>query len=429
MIELNRSNASENKEVDLVIVGGGIGGLFLALLAARHALSVLVLDHRTGLTSNPFPTTIGPRGLALLDEIGLLEPLAEKDIYPCDQFHFLAIGGEPLLHADYHRAGLSPRKGLFNLILNANILESLLIETLSRHENVSICWGSEFVDLLSDKGMVCGVSYQQNGKPLTVRARLTVGADGRSSSVRRVASLPTRDRTPKAPMLVLLVQRPDRFHRDVRYYLGQGEMLGLFPRSSKEMVLLYMDTRKTLECLQNDGIERLTRRLSQIDSDLTAPLRSIDSWKSIKAVPCSTVRALKWGTPGLCLMGDAAHTLTPHMAQGVTQAMLDAETLADLLSRLSGDAEMAHRLPVQYEGIRRPEMDRLHNIAWEYEILWDSPNPVIVFLRNRIFQNVGKSPRLLRKVVSIEGGLTTRGYSLIERFAALTGLPLDWLPA
>ena len=170
---------SEQKQIatDLVIVGGGIGGLVLALLAARRHLSVLVLDQGPGPTTNPVPTVIGPMGLALLDEIGLLASLAEEDVYPCDVFHFYAIGGEKLLDADYRLVDLPSLRGLTNLIISSFILQSLLVRELSHKENVSLLWGGQLNSLIFDEGVVCGVTFRHEGTTVTAKARLTVGAD------------------------------------------------------------------------------------------------------------------------------------------------------------------------------------------------------------------------------------------------------------
>ncbi len=430
----------ETTIADIVIVGGGIGGLALALMASRIHLNVVVLDRRSGPTASPFPTTIGPRGLALLDTMGLLEPLAREDVYPCDVFRFFSMkNGRALLHADYRQVGFSRRKGFHNLIVDANILESLLIKAVGGNTpyepcdgggpcdgsgGITLLWGAEFSGLITEDGLHQGVSYRHEGKFCNIRARLIVGADGSSSPVRRVACLPTKTKIPKARMFILSVRRPKGFNRDVRYYLGTGETLGLFPRSTEDMVLLYMNTRKPFEVIEDEGVEQLTARLAQIDPVLQDVLTPITGWESVKAAPCPTVRVLKWGAPGLVVMGDAAHTLSPHMAQGATQAMLDAEAIAALLCKMADNPRMPYRLPVEYERIRKPDMDRLHRIAWEYELLWEWPNPIVVALRDHVFRNVSKSTRLLKKVLSIEGGLTTHGYSLIERLAAVTGIPL-----
>ncbi len=421
--EMATDQSQQALKTDLVIVGGGIGGMVLALLAARRHLSVLVLDRRPEPTSTPFPTIIGPQGLALLDEIGLLEPLAKEDVYPCDVFRFYTIGGEKLLDADYRKVGLSCPRGWTNLIIPSLVLESLLIREFSCKEKGSLLWGAEFDSLINDNGVVRGVRFRHEGKTVEVMACLTVGADGKSSLVRQAASIPVKTRTARTPIMTLLVERPEGFHRDTRYYLGQGELLGLFPRSAKEMVIFYMNGGRRLETLQSEGIKRLTDRMIQIDPQLRPSLAPINQWASVRVAPCPTLRALKWGMPGLVLMGDAAHTLFPHVAQGVTQAMLDAFALADLLSKMNTDSERASRLPEQYEAIRRPPMEQLHKIAWEYHLLWGSPNPIVAALRNQIFRNTARSPRLLKKVIAIEGGLAT-GYTLRERLCAVTGLPL-----
>jgi 2-polyprenyl-6-methoxyphenol hydroxylase-like FAD-dependent oxidoreductase len=99
--------------------------------------------------------------------------------------------------------------------------------------------------------------------------------------------------------------------------------------------------------------------------------------------------------------------------------MLDAMALAPVLSRCLEDGDSSAERLSAYEESRRPAVERLQRIAHEYAWLWNTGNPLLAWLRDRTFSEIGRRPRLLSKVMETEAGLRVAPLTVAERLQAL----------
>lgn len=141
-------------------------------------------------------------------------------------------------------------------------------------------------------------------------------------------------------------------------------------------------------------------------------------------MPTGRTRARTWVTDGAVLIGDAAHGMNPHASQGRMQAMVDATVLADLIpSCLAEDNFEESRLKV-YEKQRRPKVEMLQRLADEEAFFWNTGNPVLAWLRNRVFSTIDENRRLKYQVLTATAGLReTPPFGLLDRFLALGLVP------
>jgi 2-polyprenyl-6-methoxyphenol hydroxylase-like FAD-dependent oxidoreductase len=141
-------------------------------------------------------------------------------------------------------------------------------------------------------------------------------------------------------------------------------------------------------------------------------------------MPTGRVKTAAWVADGAVLLGDAAHAMNPHASQGRMQAMVDAVTLADLIPDClqTGDWSAA-RLSAD-ERARRPQVEMLQRLADEQVMWWNTGNPILAFLRDRVFRTLDRNARLRYRVLSTTAGLrTSPPFSLIDRVMAAGLLP------
>ena len=132
------------------------------------------------------------------------------------------------------------------------------------------------------------------------------------------------------------------------------------------------------------------------------------------------VRTAKWVVDGAALLGDAAHACHPHVAQGTFQAMADGKVLAEVLdTSCFGRGDFSARALSPYEETRRPVIERVQRVADEYVWLWETGNPLVAWLRDRIFRNIGDRPHLLQRVAATEAGIDSSPLTFVERLQAL----------
>jgi 2-polyprenyl-6-methoxyphenol hydroxylase-like FAD-dependent oxidoreductase len=141
-------------------------------------------------------------------------------------------------------------------------------------------------------------------------------------------------------------------------------------------------------------------------------------------MPTGRVKAKQWVADGAVLIGDAAHAMNPHASQGRMQAMADAMALADLIPRCLETGDVSAQALSEFEQRRRPQVTMLQRMADEQVIFWNTGNPVLAFLRDRVFRTIGRNRRLRQRVLETTAGLRqTPPFGLLDRLMAGGFLP------
>ncbi len=141
-------------------------------------------------------------------------------------------------------------------------------------------------------------------------------------------------------------------------------------------------------------------------------------------MPTGRVRTPTWVSDGAVLIGDAAHAMNPHASQGRMQAMVDAMTLADLLPECLAMNDYSAATLERYENSRRPHVTMLQKLADEQVLFWNTANPIIAFLRDRVFNTLDRNARLRYRVLSTTAGLRKEPpFGMMDRLMAAGLLP------
>ncbi len=401
---------------DVLIVGAGIGGLTLGLLLGERGHRVTVLDDREYVEPLYRPELLQPAGLEVLDALGVLDKLASRGAVRCEIFDFLSTAGRRLCRVDYRRLD---HRFPHTLIAFPHLTQAALLERLSRYPTVRVRRGCSLYWLVRSRDGLSHVTLWEHGELKRLSAGVVIGADGRHSRVRRAAGIRTVRTSYRDAFLTLMVKRPPGFGDAIRYYVGRRQILGMFPASPDGLCLLYMVPAEGFSAVKARGLPALKDEIAAMDGDAAGVLSEVVAWDRISYLDCQTTQAGSWVADGVALLGDAAHTCHPHVAQGGTQAMLDATALAPVLTRCLEDGDCSAERLSAYEEARRPVVEKLQRIAHEYAWLWNTGNPFLAWLRDRMFSEIGRRPRLLSKVMETEAGLRVAPLTVAERLQAL----------
>jgi 2-polyprenyl-6-methoxyphenol hydroxylase-like FAD-dependent oxidoreductase len=141
-------------------------------------------------------------------------------------------------------------------------------------------------------------------------------------------------------------------------------------------------------------------------------------------MPTGRVKTDRWVADGALLIGDAAHAMNPHASQGRMQAMVDAVVVADLIPGWLKKHDFSAKALRAFEVARRPQVMMLQRLADEQCRFWNTGNPLVAYLRNRVFRTLDRNARLRYRVLSTTAGLrTTAPFSLVDRVMAAGFLP------
>jgi 2-polyprenyl-6-methoxyphenol hydroxylase-like FAD-dependent oxidoreductase len=200
-----------------------------------------------------------------------------------------------------------------------------------RYPNLRLEMGAQASHLIEEGGAVRGVVYHQDGADHELRAVLTVGADGRFSKLRKLAGLePVRTAPPMDVIWLRLPRRPDD-PRDQGLTVGQGRFCVLLERSA-EWQVGFVIPKGGYQELRSQGIETFRHELAAVVPWLADRVGLIADWQALTLLSVESSRLRKWYVPGLLLIGDAAHVMSPVGGVGINYAIQDAVAAANLLA-------------------------------------------------------------------------------------------------
>ena len=410
-------------KVDVVVVGAGGGGAVLGLALAQMGASVLVLERQPGPPTTLRGETIQPNGQQILARLGILSALTPEVVEPVQLFHFIRIGGDRLCTMDY---GVLPEPYNRALVVFSHAVHHLILSRLSTQSSAQLWYGAEFQGILQKNGRVEGVVVRQAGEQSSteVQANLVVGADGAGSLVRHALGIQAEVHRYRHGYLIVLLPRPEGMRGAVHYYVGRGELLGLFPAPADRMVALYMVDTDAVDVLKAQGLSVFKSRVTVIDAAMAKPLEGLTSWEQVGLLPCTRVRTDRWVVDGGVLIGDAAHAMNPHASQGRMQAMADAMALTEVICRCRETGDWSAESLAAYERARRPQVEMLQHLADEQTFFWNAADPVRCFLRDRVFRGLDRNTRLRYQALAATAGLRTQPpLTWLDKLMAVGFLP------
>jgi 2-polyprenyl-6-methoxyphenol hydroxylase-like FAD-dependent oxidoreductase len=404
---------------DVVIIGGGMGGLVLAEVLSRKGCRTAILERQPHFSPILRGEIIQPNGLRVLDQLGLLQEVKAAGPYLNHLFHFYRVGGSRLCTVDYR---MLPPPYHYALITLPELLLGVLLKRISGKPEIQVHWGTEFQTFLRDGGKVVGVQADNRikGQGLYLKAPVVVGADGVYSKVRSEMRIPYRLKCYRHGYLTLFLKRPASFGQEGRYYVGRKEILGIFPVSEVLLYLFYLvPVDDQLRLKDRPGsLEAIKKAIETIDPVVKEALGDITSWEQIGYMPCRKVKAVRWVADGVALMGDAAHAMNPHVSQGRNQALEDAMVLSEVIMECFRRGDFSRKALMTYQDARRMRVEKLQRLADEQVFFWNAGDPIRTWLRDRVFRTMDQNARLRYRMLAQVAGLQVRPYSLLDYLKA-----------
>jgi 2-polyprenyl-6-methoxyphenol hydroxylase-like FAD-dependent oxidoreductase len=320
--------AGQITETTCCIVGAGPAGAMLALLLARKGVRVTLLEAHTDFERDFRGDTLHPIVMENLDTLGLADRLLQLRHAELRTIAVQSDSGS-LQVASFE--GLKTKFPYVTVIAQSRFLE-FLIEEARRYPHFQLVMGAQVDSLLEEDGIVRGVRYRGQDGWHDLRAVLTVAADGRFSRVRRLAGF---EPVKSSPPMDVLWFRLSRKETDPAFGLG-----GRFARGAIFVLLNRFDywqaghviPKGGYQALRTQGMEHLHQIFAQAVPELADRINEIQEWKQISVLSVESSYLRRWHRPGLLLIGDAAHVMSPVGGVGINYAIQDAIVAADVLA-------------------------------------------------------------------------------------------------
>ncbi|MFT3875210.1 MAG: FAD-dependent oxidoreductase [Propioniciclava sp.] len=351
-----------DQEHDCIVVGGGPGGMLTAYLLARAGIDVVLLESHRDFNREFRGDSLHPWTLELMDQLGLGDELLRLPHFPATRFRMHTPVGT-IITSDY--AKLASPRPFVALMPQARFLD-FLAEKASVLPSFTLITGARVRDLIiDDDGVVTGVSWREGAQTRTLRARLVIAADGRFSKVRTLSGLPVTELGASTDMLWFRLPRhpDDPPEADVDLYFGATEYVGLLGGESDWQLGISLP-KGGYAAARDAGVEPIRAFLREHLSWLDDRIDLLTDFNQITLLSVELKRLECWFRPGLLLIGDAAHVISPVGGNGILMALQDAVSVANHLTDALRSPEpigLAPLLAVQEErmpAIRRVQADQ-----------------------------------------------------------------------
>jgi flavin-dependent dehydrogenase len=326
--------AREAISTDVVVVGAGPAGAATAILLAEAGHAVVLLDRARFPRDKVCGEYLSPEASRILDRLGVLKDVERSGARPLRGMRILAPDGTRLV-ADYPRHG--PRRGYrdHGLAVRRATFDAVLVSR-ARTLSVRVEEGRRVTDLLLDGSRVVGIesigSSPHDPRPLPIRARLVVGADGRASVVARRLGL-----LRPHPWLARLALVADV--AGVRADPERGEIFIAPPAYSimnpvgENLVNLSLVVPAAVGRREKADLAGYFDRATRSLPDLGARLAGARRTGPVRALGPLAYRVLPPRQDGVILVGDALGFLDPFTGEGLYTALASAELAAEVLHR------------------------------------------------------------------------------------------------
>jgi 2-polyprenyl-6-methoxyphenol hydroxylase-like FAD-dependent oxidoreductase len=379
-ITANREN--DMNDVDVIIAGGGIGGLASALALALAGQRVRVLERSSEFAEVGAGLQMAPNATRILRQWGILEKVTEAGVSPRRLVFRDALDGSVLTSAPLG-AEFTARYQAPYVVIHRSDLLTILFEAC-RDAGVDLVPDCEVTDVAVFPDHV---EVKTSAGPQ--RAAAAVAADGLRSALRRKFS----DDEPICsgyvayrgafPVAQLDRQLESGQLEEVVVYVGPGRHLVQYPLRRGAIfntVAVFASPAFRRDEAEWGGPDELDAAFAGSCEAVVRGLRSL--WRDRRWPMFDRLPMDRWVDGRLALTGDAAHPMLQYLAQGACQAIEDAHCLAAEAEKSGGDWPAAL---ARYAEIRFPRTSRVQRTARLWGDIWHVDG-VSRLMRNELFR-------------------------------------------
>ena len=309
------------------IAGGGPAGMMLGFLLARAGVDVVVLEKHADFFRDFRGDTIHPSTLELMYELDLLDEFLKLPHQKLD--HMTAqIGEERVRMIDLTHL---PTYCKYIALMPQWDFLNFLAAHGKRYKTFDLNMQAEATDLIEEGGRIVGLRARTPDGELAVRADLTVGCDGRRSTVRDKAGLNGDDYGAPMDVLWFRLSRNETDEAETFGHIEAGMMMIMLNRGDYWQCA-FVIPKGGIDRMRAEGLEIFRKQVVMMSPFLADRAGELKTWDDIKLLTVAVDRLRRWWRPGLICIGDAAHAMSPIGGVGVNIAIQDAVAAANRLA-------------------------------------------------------------------------------------------------
>jgi 2-polyprenyl-6-methoxyphenol hydroxylase-like FAD-dependent oxidoreductase len=316
---------SQDREIDVLIVGAGPAGLMMACQLALHKISFCIIDKKDHRTNYSGALILQARSLEIFQQMGIAWEVIQGGEIASDIK--LIFNGKKSFTVPVKEMGLGLTQFPSLLLLEQSVTEQFLIDYISK---LGYCveWVTELVQLRQDSQSVTSILKLPDGLTKTVTSKYLIAADGARSTTRKQLQIPFTGKSCPISLFVCDCKAEGELSSDqLCFSFSEHTTSGFFPLPggrwrvdgaiSKDM--------GAKDQLTFEDIGKNFAHQTRINVKLCEP-----DWFSVFHV--NERYAVCFQQNRCFLVGDAAHIHSPVGAQGMNTGLQDSYNLAWKLS-------------------------------------------------------------------------------------------------
>jgi 3-hydroxybenzoate 6-monooxygenase len=354
------------KDRQVLIVGGGIGGLAAALALARKGIAAQVIEQASEFKEIGAGIQLGPNVFWMFDILGLTAPINALAVFPNNLILMDSITGEEVTRIPVGEAFRKKFKQPYAVIHRAD-LHKVLLEACENSSLIRLDAAQKVIKVDETGDGI--IAQTERGKEY--RGAALIGADGLWSTIRQMvvgdgkpnvaghityrAVLPTSEMPEKFRWRDMVIWAGEKVHL-VHYPLRTGELFNL-------VAVFHSDRYEEGWDSFGDPAE-LHERFAKTCAPVRTLLNKIESWRMW--VLCDRPPIKEWSRGRITLLGDAAHPMLQYLAQGACMSIEDAVCLANKVVDTQGDYAAAFRAYQEARYLRTGRVQIMARVYGEF---------------------------------------------------------------
>ena len=300
--------------------------MMLGFLLARAGVRVAVLEKHADFLRDFRGDTVHPSTLEMMHELGLLKEFLKLPHSIVRQVS-MQIGKDRVVighfdHLPVHCKfiALMPQWDFLNFIAGHG----------KRFPTFDLRMRTEATGLIEEQERVVGVHAKTPEGDIEIRADLTVGCDGRHSTVREKAGLESDDYGAPMDVMWFRLSRKPGDSEETFGHIEGGRMMVMLNRTDYWQCA-FVIPKGSAEEIKRGGLDKFRHSVGELAPLTQGRLDEIENWDKVKLLTVAIDRLRRWCRPGLLCIGDAAHAMSPIGGVGINLAVQDAVAAANIL--------------------------------------------------------------------------------------------------
>jgi 2-polyprenyl-6-methoxyphenol hydroxylase-like FAD-dependent oxidoreductase len=389
-------------DTDVLIVGAGPVGLFLANECARRGLRWRIVEARSTQSAHSKALAIFPRTLEIFDMAGVVRPFLEA----ANRVTSVSVitHGRTLAHMRF-----APEESPYSFIamVPQDVTERLLVEQLRRRGG-AVEYETSFVSAALRDDYV-SVTLDRKGRRTELNAAFVVGCDGAHSAVRHLLNLPFEGARYDSLFMLADIQTNETLPADeLQLCPSESGPVAIFPMSATRRRIVATIEHAEEEAPSLELVREILKQRAPAGIEAQALY-----WSSFFNIHHRQVAQLRVGR--MFIAGDAAHIHSPFGGQGMNTGLQDVWNLVwklDLVLHGRGN----NRLLDSYSAERRPVIKHVIETTDILTRVMGTPNKLVQALRDTIIPMVSRLAPFQHAFVErlSELGIAYRGSPIVE---------------